>query len=400
MDHHHVEKLSASLVREYLARKRLMKTLQLMDEEQSVFTTCVRNRLKLMKALHIGKLMKRNKKLDSPLESMIEVIVQFLLGHVRASKQGTKTPENNHIFEGMEDQLVRSSGLDDTTVTGNDGDNLLAGNITNRNSGITVDGATHIENEQESCEGAKEQCQHIREPCNVKEQFSKDKEQSLSSELQIRSPVNAVENTVPVKAVENAYNEENFFAVNDYSTKVNDDQTGNVLPFVNVFKNAENLFLSLQDSTESSLEESETYSDSEISVSSVVELLKDKPSGCGNNSNITMNIIKRDSSELLGVPNLSPKSLAADSHHEKVEVIVAWLEKSENKRTDRDACKTLETCEYETSEDETEGTEKWLKERSEKHKGFTKILREQRSENEKEEPNELKFSSQGKLPVQ
>ncbi|XP_047483473.1 uncharacterized protein LOC125035250 [Penaeus chinensis] len=87
MDRPNVEMLAASLVREYLARKKLVLSLSQLDEEQP--RQCVRSRLELLKALHIGKLVKRNKLSASPLDSMLELIVHFLLCHVRPSRAAT-----------------------------------------------------------------------------------------------------------------------------------------------------------------------------------------------------------------------------------------------------------------------------------------------------------------------
>ncbi|XP_064102740.1 uncharacterized protein LOC135212931 isoform X2 [Macrobrachium nipponense] len=87
MDRTLVEELSASLVREYLARKKLYRSLKLLDQEQIEQSSCIRSRLTLLKALHIGKLVKRNKQHGHHLDSMVEVIVHFLLEHARASKK-------------------------------------------------------------------------------------------------------------------------------------------------------------------------------------------------------------------------------------------------------------------------------------------------------------------------
>ncbi|XP_042864216.1 uncharacterized protein LOC122248334 [Penaeus japonicus] len=96
MDRPNVEMLAASLVREYLARKKLTNSLTQLDEEQP--RQCVRSRLELLKALHISKLIKRNKHSGSPLESMLEVIVHFLLCHARPSRATTAHgPRQGHF---------------------------------------------------------------------------------------------------------------------------------------------------------------------------------------------------------------------------------------------------------------------------------------------------------------
>nr|XP_053644068.1 probable ubiquitin carboxyl-terminal hydrolase MINDY-4 [Cherax quadricarinatus] len=176
MDRNAIEMLSASLIREYLAKKRLVRTLQQLDEEQSEQSTCVRNRLKLMKALHIGRLMKRNKELESPLDSMVEVIVHFLLGHTRTSKRQTKVPQNDQC-EGSENQLVKAICVDDSVFQNICGETLPTDIETNET--VAQYGDDH-----ESCGDAKEECQYFTTACNAKEQYNKtEQEQCFASEF-------------------------------------------------------------------------------------------------------------------------------------------------------------------------------------------------------------------------
>ncbi|KAK3855463.1 hypothetical protein Pcinc_038137 [Petrolisthes cinctipes] len=107
MDLGDVEMLSASLVREYLARKKLAQTLTLLDKEQSVFSSCVRNRLQLVRELQIGRLVKRNKQLGSQLNTMLEVIVCFLLRHARKRKGKSGKVEEKNKSDGS---VVRKEG--------------------------------------------------------------------------------------------------------------------------------------------------------------------------------------------------------------------------------------------------------------------------------------------------
>lgn len=76
--------------------QKLTNSLTQLDEEQP--RQCVRSRLELLKALHISKLIKRNKHSGSPLESMLEVIVHFLLCHARPSRATTAHgPRQGHF---------------------------------------------------------------------------------------------------------------------------------------------------------------------------------------------------------------------------------------------------------------------------------------------------------------
>jgi hypothetical protein len=74
-----VEDIASSLVREYLSRKGLKQTLARMDEELPRTADSISNRAVLARTIHIDKLMKRNKERSSPLQTMVEVIVKYLL---------------------------------------------------------------------------------------------------------------------------------------------------------------------------------------------------------------------------------------------------------------------------------------------------------------------------------
>ncbi|XP_071102067.1 probable ubiquitin carboxyl-terminal hydrolase MINDY-4 [Haliotis cracherodii] len=74
-----IEDISASLVREYLSRKGLKTTLQVMDEEMPRSGSSISNRQALMKEVKIEKLMKKNKDMDPPLRTMIEVMSRFFM---------------------------------------------------------------------------------------------------------------------------------------------------------------------------------------------------------------------------------------------------------------------------------------------------------------------------------
>ncbi|XP_052245400.1 probable ubiquitin carboxyl-terminal hydrolase MINDY-4 isoform X2 [Dreissena polymorpha] len=73
------ESITASLVREYLSRKGLKTTLQVLDEELPRDADSISNRQQLVKELHIEKIMKKNKEQSQPLKAMLEVITQHLL---------------------------------------------------------------------------------------------------------------------------------------------------------------------------------------------------------------------------------------------------------------------------------------------------------------------------------
>lgn len=79
MDPSYTEVIAASLVREFLSRKGLKGTLQMMDHEMPRGDNAISNRQLLMRELHIEKLMKRNKEMVEPLRTMLEIITKYLL---------------------------------------------------------------------------------------------------------------------------------------------------------------------------------------------------------------------------------------------------------------------------------------------------------------------------------
>ncbi|XP_048844733.1 probable ubiquitin carboxyl-terminal hydrolase MINDY-4 [Brienomyrus brachyistius] len=71
-----VEEVAASLVREYLSRKGLKRTLTCMDEEFPRTDSSINNRGDLRHTLHIEALYKKNKLQEFPLKSMLEIVVK------------------------------------------------------------------------------------------------------------------------------------------------------------------------------------------------------------------------------------------------------------------------------------------------------------------------------------
>ncbi|XP_023663233.2 probable ubiquitin carboxyl-terminal hydrolase MINDY-4 [Paramormyrops kingsleyae] len=71
-----VEEVAASLVREYLSRKGLKRTLTCMDEEFPRTDSSINNRADLRHTLHLEALYKKNKLQEFPLKSMLEIIVK------------------------------------------------------------------------------------------------------------------------------------------------------------------------------------------------------------------------------------------------------------------------------------------------------------------------------------
>nr|XP_046248189.1 probable ubiquitin carboxyl-terminal hydrolase MINDY-4 [Scatophagus argus] len=74
-----VEEVSSSLVREYLSRKGLKRTIACMDEEHPRTETSINNRSHLRQILNIEALYRKNKVQKSPLKTLLEIIVKHLI---------------------------------------------------------------------------------------------------------------------------------------------------------------------------------------------------------------------------------------------------------------------------------------------------------------------------------
>ncbi|XP_069067142.1 probable ubiquitin carboxyl-terminal hydrolase MINDY-4 isoform X1 [Pleurodeles waltl] len=79
MDNAFVEEVAASLVREFLSRKGLKKTIDVMDQELPRSDRSINNRNELRKLLNMEFLYKQNKTRESPLKTAIEIITRYFL---------------------------------------------------------------------------------------------------------------------------------------------------------------------------------------------------------------------------------------------------------------------------------------------------------------------------------
>ncbi|KAM6339384.1 putative ubiquitin carboxyl-terminal hydrolase MINDY-4 [Podargus strigoides] len=86
MDNSFVEEVAASLVREFLSRKGLKKTIATMDQELPRSELSINNRNELRSVLHLHSLYKQNKAKENPLKTLLEIITNYFLEHRRTSK--------------------------------------------------------------------------------------------------------------------------------------------------------------------------------------------------------------------------------------------------------------------------------------------------------------------------
>ncbi|XP_047231672.1 probable ubiquitin carboxyl-terminal hydrolase MINDY-4 isoform X2 [Girardinichthys multiradiatus] len=95
-----VEEVSSSLVREYLSRKGLKRTIACMDEEHPRTQASINNRSLLKQFLNIEDLYRKNKVQKSPLKTLLEIIVKH---HIERLHHET-------ITTGHSLQIVQTTG--------------------------------------------------------------------------------------------------------------------------------------------------------------------------------------------------------------------------------------------------------------------------------------------------
>ncbi|XP_051624312.1 probable ubiquitin carboxyl-terminal hydrolase MINDY-4 isoform X2 [Manacus candei] len=86
MDNSFVEEVAASLVREFLSRKGLKKTITIMDRELPRSELSINNRNELRNVLHLHSLYKQNKAKENPLKTLLEIITNYFLEHRGTSR--------------------------------------------------------------------------------------------------------------------------------------------------------------------------------------------------------------------------------------------------------------------------------------------------------------------------
>nr|XP_022286983.1 probable ubiquitin carboxyl-terminal hydrolase MINDY-4 isoform X1 [Crassostrea virginica] len=114
MDSSYTEAIAASLVREFLSRKGLKGTLQMMDHEMPRGDNSISNRQLLMKELHIEKLMKRNKEMVEPLRTMLEIITKYFLELTKPSDIAL-VPQPQDLGPTSSSQSTRSNDVNSLT---------------------------------------------------------------------------------------------------------------------------------------------------------------------------------------------------------------------------------------------------------------------------------------------
>ncbi|KAK3540377.1 hypothetical protein QTP70_030212 [Hemibagrus guttatus] len=107
-----VEEVAAAVVREYLSRKGLKKTIACMDEELPRTNSSINNRSELCRVLHLENLYKKNKSDEQPLKTMLEIMTKE-----RMKKSGEVKRRPAEADQSAEQNLTNAASADDETRT-------------------------------------------------------------------------------------------------------------------------------------------------------------------------------------------------------------------------------------------------------------------------------------------
>ncbi|KAK2841463.1 hypothetical protein Q7C36_013042 [Tachysurus vachellii] len=107
-----VEEVAAAVVREYLSRKGLKKTITCMDEELPRTLSSINNRSELCRVLRLESLYKKNKCEEQPLKTMLEIMTKE-----RMKKSGDTKRHPVEVEQCVEQNSRNPSSADDEAHT-------------------------------------------------------------------------------------------------------------------------------------------------------------------------------------------------------------------------------------------------------------------------------------------
>uniref|UniRef100_A0A1A8EAR4 Ubiquitin carboxyl-terminal hydrolase MINDY n=1 Tax=Nothobranchius kadleci TaxID=1051664 RepID=A0A1A8EAR4_NOTKA len=115
-----VEEVSSSLVREYLSRNGLKRTIACMDEEHPRTETSINNRSQLRQILNIEDIYRKNKEQIPPLKTLLEIIVKHHIEQLNNDHTAAGKPlQNIQTIESPDYSPARKpSGINDLRPDG------------------------------------------------------------------------------------------------------------------------------------------------------------------------------------------------------------------------------------------------------------------------------------------
>lgn len=86
-----IEEVSVALIREYLNRKKCKGSLEILEKEMPRTSQSLCNRAEIAQALHIAPLVRKNKSLESPWHSVVEMLVWDILRRHKAAAKDRRS---------------------------------------------------------------------------------------------------------------------------------------------------------------------------------------------------------------------------------------------------------------------------------------------------------------------
>ncbi|CAN9500396.1 unnamed protein product [Ophioblennius macclurei] len=111
-----VEEVSSSLVREYLSRKGLKRTMACMEEELPRTEASINNRNHLRQMLSIENLYRKNKVQNSPLKTLLEIIVKHHMEQLNHNK--ITINESNSLQSAANARMISKTSTQTPAVVG------------------------------------------------------------------------------------------------------------------------------------------------------------------------------------------------------------------------------------------------------------------------------------------
>ncbi|XP_029939020.1 probable ubiquitin carboxyl-terminal hydrolase MINDY-4 [Salarias fasciatus] len=109
-----VEEVSSSLVREYLSRKGLKRTMACLEEELPRTEASINNRYQLRQMLSIENLYRKNKVQNSPLKTLLEIIVKHHMEQLNHNK--IMINESNSLQSATNARMISKTSAQTPTV--------------------------------------------------------------------------------------------------------------------------------------------------------------------------------------------------------------------------------------------------------------------------------------------
>ncbi|KAG8003708.1 putative ubiquitin carboxyl-terminal hydrolase MINDY-4 [Nibea albiflora] len=109
-----VEEVSSSLVREFLSRKGLKRTIACMDEEHPRTEASINNRSHLRQILNMEGLYRKNKVQNAPLKTLLEIIVKYCIKDLNNDKVTSNEYEPPKSERTTSSPAVTPTAMNDT----------------------------------------------------------------------------------------------------------------------------------------------------------------------------------------------------------------------------------------------------------------------------------------------